>query len=165
MRLPQTITSTLRSSSSPQSGSRIFTRNAGRKIVASDPQNEILRRTLYPSNIRNRESPTGTWRPDVMKALRRAIPSKQAHETIERAWLLHERHMRWRRNAEAERKFECMRRAMESWRNSTRLCSRRRIGQKTQGNEVLLKSSSARNCVVPRRRRWRAGSQVYSQEK
>ncbi len=47
-----------------------------------------------------------------MKALRRAMPSKQAHETIERAWLLHERHMRWRRNAEAERKFECMRRAM-----------------------------------------------------
>ena len=47
-----------------------------------------------------------------MKALRRAIPSKQAHETIERAWLLHERHMRWKRNEEAERKFECMRRAM-----------------------------------------------------
>jgi len=48
-----------------------------------------------------------------MRALRRAIPSKQAHETIERAWLLHQRHVRWKREAEAERKFECMRHAME----------------------------------------------------
>ncbi|KAH8119965.1 hypothetical protein DFH11DRAFT_20943 [Phellopilus nigrolimitatus] len=92
---------------------RIYVRNAGRKAVHGDPQNELIRRVLYPSNIRNKESPTGTWRPDVAKALRRAIPSKQAHETVERAWLLHERHVRWKREAESERKFECMRRAME----------------------------------------------------
>ncbi|KAL5495033.1 hypothetical protein ACEPAI_495 [Sanghuangporus weigelae] len=91
----------------------VYTRNAGRKAGHSgDPQNELIRRVLYPSNIRNRETPTGTWRPDVAKALRKAIPSKQAHETIERAWLLHERHTRWKRDEETKRKFECIRRAM-----------------------------------------------------
>lgn len=92
---------------------KIFTRNAGRKPTGhADPQNEIIRRVLYPSNLRNKETPTGTWRPDVGRALKKAIPSKQAHETIERAWLLHERHLRWKRDEEANRKFECMRKAM-----------------------------------------------------
>lgn len=96
----------------PPQSQRLFVRNA-RKVAHGDPQNELIRRALYPSNIRNKETPTGTWRPDVAKALRVAIPSKQAHDTVERAWLLHERHSRWRRNAEAERKFSCLRRAME----------------------------------------------------
>ena len=87
-------------------------RYAGRREVVGDPQKEILRRVLYPANIRNRASPVGTWRPDVSRVLQRAIPSVQAHETIERAWLLHKRHTRWKRNAELERKFECMRKAM-----------------------------------------------------
>lgn len=87
-------------------------RYAGRKEVATDPKKDILRRVLYPANIRNRPSPVGTWRSDVSRVLQRAIPSVQAHETIERAWLLHKRHARWKRNAELERKFECMRKAM-----------------------------------------------------
>ncbi|KAJ6520264.1 hypothetical protein C8R45DRAFT_54985 [Mycena sanguinolenta] len=72
-----------------------------------------IRRALYPANIRNRPSPTGTWRPDVRQTIQRAIPSVQAHHTIERAWLLHRRHLRKRREAELTRKFECMRRAMD----------------------------------------------------
>jgi len=87
-------------------------RYAGRKEVIGDPNKEILRRVLYPANIRNRVSPVGTWRSDVSSVLQRAIPSVQAHETIERAWLLHKRHTRWKRKAELERKFECMRKAM-----------------------------------------------------
>ena len=87
-------------------------RYVGRKEVVADPKIEILRRFLYPANIRNRPSPIGTWRPDVSRVLQRAIPSVQAHETIERAWLLHKRHTRWKRNAELDRKFECMRKAM-----------------------------------------------------
>lgn len=77
-----------------------------------DPRIEIIRRTLYPSNLRNRESPTGSWRPNVGRRLQRAIPSVQAHETIERAWFLHKRHLRHRRQAELERKFSCMKEAM-----------------------------------------------------
>ncbi|KAF5332629.1 hypothetical protein D9611_005069 [Ephemerocybe angulata] len=78
-----------------------------------DPKRENLRRALYPSNIRNRPTPVGTWRPDVARALQRAIPSVQAHETIERAWLLHKRHVRKQREAELSRKFEKMREAMD----------------------------------------------------
>jgi large subunit ribosomal protein L40 len=84
-----------------------------REVSAADPKKEILRRALYPANIRNTPSPTGTWRPDVAHALQRAIPSVQAHDTIERAWKLHQRHLRKQREAERARKFECMRHAME----------------------------------------------------
>ncbi|KIJ66369.1 hypothetical protein HYDPIDRAFT_109383 [Hydnomerulius pinastri MD-312] len=74
---------------------------------------EIIRRMLYPANIRSGPSPTGTWRPDVSLALQRAIPSAQAHQTIERAWKLYQRHLRKKREAELKRKYECMRAAMQ----------------------------------------------------
>ncbi|KAF5352670.1 hypothetical protein D9756_005836 [Leucocoprinus leucothites] len=86
---------------------------AARPEAVTDPKKEIIRRALYPSNIRNRASPTGTWRPDVGLAIQHAIPSVQAHNTIERAWLLHKRQIRKRREAELARKFESMRKAME----------------------------------------------------
>ncbi|KAH9943986.1 uncharacterized protein BXZ73DRAFT_39981 [Epithele typhae] len=79
-------------------------------------QLETIRRALYPSNIRSRATPTGKYRPDVGFRLQRAIPSAQAHETIERAWLLHQRHLRHKRTAEANRKFESMCSAMETLR-------------------------------------------------
>lgn len=80
---------------------------------AGDPKREIIRRVLYPNNLRNKATPTGTWRSDVGRALQHAIPSVQAHKTIDRAWLLHQRHIRKKRDAELARKFECMRKAME----------------------------------------------------
>ncbi|KAM6498609.1 hypothetical protein JOM56_006557 [Amanita muscaria] len=94
---------------------KILTRSyaVARGEAAGDPKKEIIRKTLYPSNIRNTATPTGTWRPDVGRALQHAIPSVQAHDTIERAWLLHKRHVRKQREAELARKFECMRKAME----------------------------------------------------
>ncbi|EPQ60143.1 hypothetical protein GLOTRDRAFT_52048 [Gloeophyllum trabeum ATCC 11539] len=88
-------------------------RYAGRDAPAGDPRKEILRRVLYPSNLRNKSTPTGTWRSDVGRALQHAIPSVQAHETIERAWLLHQRHVRRKREAELQRKFEKMKEAMD----------------------------------------------------
>jgi large subunit ribosomal protein L40 len=94
--------------------SQVPVRYAGRRPEErGDPKKDLIRRMLYPSNIRNRATPVGTWRPDVGRLLQRAIPSKQAHETIERAWNLHLRHTRWKRDAELARKFECMRKAME----------------------------------------------------
>lgn len=92
-------------------GVQLSVRYAGRQAT-QDTRNDLIRRALYPNNIRSRESPTGTWRPDVARALQRAIPSKQAHETIERAWLLRQRHIRWKRDAESVRKFNCMWNAM-----------------------------------------------------
>ncbi|KAL4070556.1 hypothetical protein J3A83DRAFT_4244114 [Scleroderma citrinum] len=78
----------------------------------SNVKREVIRRMLYPPNVRNRPSPTGAWRPDIGRALQRAIPSAQAHETIERAWKLYQRHLRKKRDTELQRKFECMQRAM-----------------------------------------------------
>jgi len=109
MSLLQSSRQALRSSTA--STARAYSVKA--RNVGGDPQAEILRRVLYPSNIKNRASPVGTWRPDVARALQRAIPSKQAHETIERAWLLHKRHIRKQRQAELERKFARMSEAME----------------------------------------------------
>src|SRR5258708_1902739 len=43
---------------------------------SGDPKQQIIRRALYPSNVRSQSTPTGTWRPDVGRALQRAIPSK-----------------------------------------------------------------------------------------
>ncbi|KAH8099690.1 hypothetical protein BXZ70DRAFT_210662 [Cristinia sonorae] len=91
-------------------------RYAAREVNTSDPRTDIIRRVLYPSNLRNRASPVGNWRPDVARRLQRAIPSVQAHETIERAWLLHQRHVRKSRQSELDRKFQCMRTAMEKLR-------------------------------------------------
>jgi large subunit ribosomal protein L40 len=81
---------------------------------AGDPKRQQLRKTLYPGNVRTGAAPTGTWRPDVGRALQRAIPSVQAHETIERAWLLHQRRVRQAREAERVRKFACMRDAADA---------------------------------------------------
>ncbi|KAI0783356.1 hypothetical protein C8Q75DRAFT_783784 [Abortiporus biennis] len=85
---------------------------AGKAEGGSDPRIDTIRQALYPSNIRNKPSPTGTWRPNVAQRLQRAIPSVQAHETIERAWFLHLRHIRRAREAELKRKFDSMQRAM-----------------------------------------------------
>ncbi|KAK7686580.1 hypothetical protein QCA50_010180 [Cerrena zonata] len=91
-------------------------RHAAAEHSGNDIRKDLIRRILYPTNIRNGPSPTGTWLPDVGRRLQRAIPSVQAHETIERAWLLHQRHIRRRRMAEAEKKFQCMHSAMEKLR-------------------------------------------------
>ncbi|KAF8518377.1 hypothetical protein BU17DRAFT_76137 [Hysterangium stoloniferum] len=95
--------------------SKIITRNATsaqKKTDSMDPKLSIIRRALYPPNIKHSATPTGSWRPNTMRALWKAIPDKQAHYTIERAFKLHLRHKRQRREAELERKFDSMRNAM-----------------------------------------------------
>ncbi|KAJ3558996.1 hypothetical protein NM688_g606 [Phlebia brevispora] len=77
---------------------------------------ETIRRFLYPPTIRSQASPTGAWRSNVGRRIQRAIPSVQAHETIERAWLLHQRHIRRGRQAELERKYNAMQEAMDTLR-------------------------------------------------
>ncbi|KZT08626.1 uncharacterized protein LAESUDRAFT_696760 [Laetiporus sulphureus 93-53] len=103
----------LRESLFPLRVAQSSVRYATKKEYVGEQRYEIMRRALYPPTIRNRPSPTGTWRPDVGRRLQRAIPSVQAHDTIERAWFLHKRHIRRQRQAELERKFRCMTHAME----------------------------------------------------
>ncbi|EIW87112.1 hypothetical protein CONPUDRAFT_79275 [Coniophora puteana RWD-64-598 SS2] len=89
---------------------------SGKPEVAQqgDPKKDTLRRVLYPANVRQTSpSPVGAWRPDVARALQHAVPSAQAHDTVLRAWQLHERRQREARAAELGRKLRCMREAME----------------------------------------------------
>lgn len=100
----------------PSRSSPLFVRHASGRPESGvgDPKKDNLRRVLYPSNIRSKPSPTGTWRPDVETVVQTAVPSAEAHETIERAWLLHQRHIRKRREEERERKFARMKTAMDA---------------------------------------------------
>ncbi|KAF8604076.1 hypothetical protein BDV93DRAFT_522886 [Ceratobasidium sp. AG-I] len=91
------------------------------ETAPADPRNDIIRRTLYPDRanavahiVGNKASPTGVHRPDVARALERAIPSAEAHETIERAWQLYKREQRIRREEELRRKYASMVRAVEA---------------------------------------------------
>lgn len=96
----------------PLKSSTTAVRNASSRRGTVDPKLETIRRALYPPNVRNKPTPTGSWRPNTLRALRKAIPSIQAHEIIERAFKLYIRHKRQLRQAELERKFESMRNAM-----------------------------------------------------
>ena len=85
-------------------------------MQTGDPRTTIIQRMLYPKNGPRKTSPVGVYRMDARLALRRAIPNPEAHETIERAWFLHQRHVRRTRASELQRKFESMRNAMETLR-------------------------------------------------
>ncbi|KAH9968687.1 hypothetical protein BC827DRAFT_1367767 [Russula dissimulans] len=93
--------------------SRVSVRHSTKHETTTDHIKETIRKTLYPPNVNNKPTPTGSWRLDVAHAIQIAIPSKQAHETIERAWLLYQRHQRWKREKELDRKYECMSKAMD----------------------------------------------------
>jgi large subunit ribosomal protein L40 len=106
-----------------------------------DPRNDIIRRALFPERTPDvhgsKSSPTGVHRPDVALALERAVPSAEAHETIERAWKLHKRELRERREEELRRKYASMVRATEvlkeldpvSYAEATRGVDSRRLSE------------------------------------
>lgn len=94
----------------------VFARGARRMANQGDPRTRIIQRMLYPRNGPRSESPIGVYRMDAKLALRRAVPNPEVHETIERAWLLHQRHKRNARSAELQRKWDSMHRAMEELR-------------------------------------------------
>jgi large subunit ribosomal protein L40 len=93
--------------------SNVSVRHSTKRETTTDPIKDSICKALYPPNVASKPSPTGTWRLDVARALQIAIPSKQAHETIGRAWLLYQRHQRWKREEELGKKYECMKKAMD----------------------------------------------------
>lgn len=99
-----------------RTGSITFVRYARRNANQGDPKRRVIQRMLYPRNGPRDESPIGTYRPDAKLAMRRALQNVEVHETIERAWLLHQRHKRQERQAELQRKWDSMHRAMAELR-------------------------------------------------
>jgi large subunit ribosomal protein L40 len=84
------------------------------KKNTADQRLENMRVALYPPSRTDRSTaPTGLHRPDAPAALERVIPSAEAHETIERAWVIWQKNKRDTREAELKRKFDCMKRAMD----------------------------------------------------
>ncbi|KAG8836706.1 hypothetical protein FRB91_008524 [Serendipita sp. 411] len=73
-----------------------------------------MKTALYPPMRTERNSdPISIHRPDAPAALERVITSPEAHETIERAWVIWQKKKRDAKEAELRRKFECMKRAMD----------------------------------------------------
>jgi large subunit ribosomal protein L40 len=84
------------------------------KKSTQDTRLENIRTALFPPTRTDRSAaPTGLHRPDAPAALERVITSKEAHETIERAWTIWQKTKRDKREAELKRKFDCMKRAMD----------------------------------------------------
>lgn len=84
------------------------------KKNTQDVRLENMRIALYPPTRTDRSAdPTGVHRPDAPAALERVIPSAEAHETIERAWVIWQKNKREAREAELKRKFDRMKAAMD----------------------------------------------------
>ena len=84
------------------------------KKSGADPKLENMRAALYPpSRLDRSTAPTGLHRPDAPAALERVVQSREAHETIQRAWVVFSKAKRDAREAELKRKFDCMTRAMD----------------------------------------------------
>ncbi|KZT55432.1 putative mitochondrial aconitate hydratase [Calocera cornea HHB12733] len=80
-----------------------------------DQRINIMKHALYPPVPMGRKgpSPIGTYRSDVRKLLEVVIPGAEVHETITRAWMLHQRELREAREEDLRRKFECMKEALD----------------------------------------------------
>ncbi|KAK6909830.1 hypothetical protein I204_04745 [Kwoniella mangroviensis CBS 8886] len=78
--------------------------------VPTDSRSNLLRQVLYPldSYSPTSSSPTGTYHPDHLNRLQAVIPSEEVHETIERAWQLHQRNLRQTRQKVLDAKFKAM---------------------------------------------------------
>lgn len=96
-------TSVIRSSSSTLYYSTPAKKSS--KANQADPRLAPLKKAFNPLS-RN-------YRQNLQTALHRVIPSVEAHETIERAWQLHQRHLREDKLAELDRMHARMKEAVE----------------------------------------------------
>ncbi|WWC69954.1 mitochondrial 54S ribosomal protein mL40 [Kwoniella pini CBS 10737] len=78
--------------------------------IPTDSRSEILKQVLYPidSYSPNSSSPTGTYHHDHLNRIQNVIPSKEIHETIERAFQLYQRNLRIKRKNSLKIKFNEM---------------------------------------------------------
>ncbi|KAK8864645.1 hypothetical protein IAR55_001895 [Kwoniella newhampshirensis] len=79
-------------------------------VQPSDSRSDLLRSTLYPADsyAPTSSSPTGSYHPDHLARLQAVIPSAEAYETIERAWLLYQRELRTGRQNALNAKYKAM---------------------------------------------------------
>ncbi|GAA5994461.1 mitochondrial 54S ribosomal protein mL40 MRPL28 [Rhodotorula paludigena] len=111
----------------------------------SDSKMEAIRQTLLESD------PSEA---DRLAALRTAIPSAEAHETIQRAWQLRQRHAREAHAAELARKYGAMRSALDTLeRTDARLFKLATEGRKFQNVDQSRATNARLEGIVPREMR------------
>lgn len=129
------------------------TRDAPSKKTGADPKLENMRAALYPpSRLDRSTAPTGLHRPDAPAALERVVTSQEAHETIQRAWVVFSKEKRDAREAEIKRKFDCMKRAMDDlektdgrlYRIATSKPDPRAVDEETQETLKLYRGAEKR---------------------
>jgi large subunit ribosomal protein L40 len=82
-----------------------------------DGRSDLLRKTLYPPGAPSTPSPTGVHHPQHLERLAHVVPNPAVHETITRAWALHQREVRAERERSLRAKFEAMKEAMDELEN------------------------------------------------
>ncbi|GAA5893375.1 hypothetical protein JCM8208_004423 [Rhodotorula glutinis] len=125
----------------------------------SDSKIETIKQTLLESD------PTEAER---LEALRRVIPSAEAHDTIQRAWQLHQRHRREAHTAELGRKYAAMRSALSLLEDTSPPLYRHATeGRKFQNVDQARATNARLEGIVPREMRVpteRPGAQLWDHE-
>lgn len=86
-----------------------------------------------------------------MSALAKVVPSLEAHETITRAWALHNRNRRQAHDAELARKYDAMRRAIDLLEETDKTLWDKAVGGKKFQNVDQKAATNARlDGLVPR---------------
>ncbi|BGP47409.1 hypothetical protein JCM10450v2_003261 [Rhodotorula kratochvilovae] len=111
----------------------------------SDSKMETIKQALLETD------PTEAER---LAALRRVIPSAEAHETITRAWQLHQRHRREAHAAELARKYAAMRAAVDLLEQTDKALWRKAVeGKKFQNVDQAGATNARLEGIVPREMR------------
>ncbi|GAA5864542.1 hypothetical protein JCM1840_000537 [Sporobolomyces johnsonii] len=126
---------------------------------AGDARVETIKKILYESDPADA---------DRLAALSQVIPSAEAHETIQRAWALHQRHRREAHSAELARKYASMRAAIDLLEQTDKALWEKAVGGKKFQNVDQAGATNARlDGIVPRELRVpmeQPGGQVWDSE-
>lgn len=77
-------------------------------VVPSDSRTDVIRQTLYPADAPGSSSPTGVHHPQHAERIAHVVQNAEAHETIERAWLLFQRERRNIQRSQLDAKYRSM---------------------------------------------------------
>ncbi|GAA5892531.1 mitochondrial 54S ribosomal protein mL40 MRPL28 [Sporobolomyces salmoneus] len=149
--LPSPSTSAVRTYATAKNSSAAGSRKKANQQVnrgtrpgegAGDSRVEAIKNVLYES------SPSDS---DRLAALQKVVPSREVHETIERAWKLHQRHRRETHSRELERKYTSMRQAIDLLEQTDKTLWEKAVGGKKFQNVDQSEASNARlEGIVPR---------------
>ncbi|GAA6005021.1 hypothetical protein JCM11491_002309 [Sporobolomyces phaffii] len=126
---------------------------------AGDSRVEAIKNVLYES------SPSDA---DRLAALQKVVPSAEVHETISRAWALHQRHRRESHALELNRKYTAMREAIDLLKQTDKALWDKAVGGKKFQNVDQSQATNARlEGIVPRELRVpmdQPGGQLWDSE-